>query len=126
MRTPTKFVKDLTDEHQSQLKAIMKSDAPQSNRKRAHAILLSFRGYSIDRIADIYEVDRDRVSLWFEWWAEFGGEGLSDDERTGRPPKLSVAEQAEVARIVAEEPRSVKRALSEVAERTKKKSVERR
>ncbi|MDQ3322026.1 MAG: helix-turn-helix domain-containing protein [Acidobacteriota bacterium] len=43
----------------------MKSNAPQSKRKRAHAILFSCRGYSIDQIASIYEVDRDRVSCWF-------------------------------------------------------------
>ena len=58
MRTPTKFVQDLTNEQQSQLKATMKSNAPQSKRRRTHTILLSFRGCSIDRIASIYEVDR--------------------------------------------------------------------
>jgi len=93
MRTPTKFVQELTDEQQSQLKAIMKSNAPQSKRRRAHTILLSFRGYSIDQIAAIYEVDRDRVSRWFQWWAEFGLARLGDDERPGRPPKLTASEQ---------------------------------
>lgn len=126
MRTPTKFVQDLTDEQQRQLKVIMKSNAPQSKRKRAHAILLSYRGYSIDQIASIYEVDRDRVSCWFEWWASAGFEGLGDDERSGRPPKLSIAEQAQAVEIVGEEPRSVKRAVSEISQRIKKKLVKRR
>ncbi len=121
MRTPTKFVKSLTDEQQIQLKAIMKSNAPQSKRKRAHAILLSFRGYSIDRIADIYEVDRDRVSCWFQWWAEFECDGLGDEQRSGRPPKLSAAEREQAVEIVQEEPRSIKRAVSEIGARLKKK-----
>jgi hypothetical protein len=62
MKTPTKFVKPLTSEQREQLGAIMKSCAPQRKRMRAHAILLSERRYSIDQIADIYQVDRDRVS----------------------------------------------------------------
>ncbi len=121
MRRPTKFVKSLTDEQQYQLKTIMKSEAPQSKRKRAHTILLSFRGYSIDQIADIYEVDRDRVSCWLEWWAAEEFDGLSDERRAGRPPKLSAAEQQQAVEIVQEEPRSIKRAVSEIAARLKKK-----
>ena len=97
MRTPNKFVEKLTDEQKSRLQAVMKSDAPQRQRMRAHTVLLSARRFSIDRIALIYEVDRDRVSRWLEWWKEFGFDGLADDARAGRPPKLSVAEQEQAA-----------------------------
>ena len=123
MRTPTKFVKSLTDEQQLQLKTIMKSDAPQSKRKRAHAILLSFRGYSIDRIADIYEIDRGRVSQWLEWWAVEEFDGLGDQQRSGRPPKLSAAEQQQAVEILSQEPRSLRRAVSEIEKQVKKKSA---
>lgn len=126
MRTPTKFVQDLTNEQKSGLKAIMKSAASQRKRMRAHSILLSARHFSIDQIAAIYEVDRDRVSQWLEWWREFEFDGLEDDERAGRPPKLSPDEQKQVLSIVREEPRSTRRAVSEIAERIKKKSVGKR
>ena len=59
MRTPTKFVEKLSDEQQSRLQAVIMSDAPLRTRMRAHAVLLSARRFSIDRIADIYEADRD-------------------------------------------------------------------
>lgn len=121
MRTPTKFVEVLTDEQKSGLQAMMKSDAPQRTRMRAHTVLLSARHFSIDQIALIYEVDRDRVSQWIEWWKEFEFAGLADDVRGGRPPKLSLAEQAEALQIVAEEPRSVRRAVVEIDKRLKKK-----
>lgn len=123
MRTPTKFVQDLTDKQQSQLKAILKSNAAGRKRMRAHAVLLSARRYSIDQIAAIYEVDRDRVSQWLEWWREFEFDGLDDSERGGRPPKLSAEEQKQALEIVKEEPRSVRRAVSELSARLKKKSV---
>jgi len=121
MRTPTKFVEELTDEQKSRLQAIMKSDAPQRQRMRAHTVLLSARRFSIDQIAAIYEVDRDRVSRWLEWWKEFEFDGLADDARRGRPPKLSLEEQAEALQIVREEPRSIRRAAAEIDERLKKK-----
>lgn len=121
MRTPSKFVQDLTDEQKSQLKVVMKSNAPQRKRMRAHTVLLSDKRFSIDQIADIYDVDRDRVSAWLEWWAERGFDGLDDDARTGRPPKLSAAEQAQAVQIVREEPRQIKRAVAEVEKRLKKK-----
>ncbi len=121
MRTPTKFVEGLTDEQKSRLQAVMKSNAPQRVRMRAHVVLLSARRFSIDQIASIYEVDRDRVSQWLEWWKEFEFEGLADDARAGRPPKLSSEEQAQAMEIVREEPRSVRQAVSEIAQRLKKK-----
>lgn len=121
MRTPTKFIQELTDEQKSRLQAIMKSNAPQRARMRAHTVLLSHRRFSIDQIGAIYEVDRDRVSQWLEWWREFGFDGLADDTRAGRPPKLSLEEQAQALEFVGEEPRSVRRAVAEVDRRLKKK-----
>lgn len=121
MRTPTKFVSELTDEQKSQLQTIMKNDVSARKRMRAHAILLSNRRFPIDQIAAIYEVDRDRVSQWLEWWREYKFDGLADDRRKGRPPKLSLDEQTQALEIVREEPRSTRRAVAEIAQRLKKK-----
>jgi transposase len=116
MKTPTKFVKPLTSEQHEHLKEIMKSSAPQRKRIRAHAILLSARRYSIDQIADIYQADRDRVSQWLDWWEEHQFEGLDDDPRGGRPPKLTEEEQKQAVEIVRQEPRSLKQGLKRIAD----------
>lgn len=116
MKTPTKFVKPLTTEQREQLQAIMKSTASQRRRMRAHAVLLSERRYSLDQIADIYQVDRDRVSQWLEWWAAKQLAGLDDDPRSGRPPKLTDAERQEALTIVKEEPRAIKAGLKRIAD----------
>src|SRR6266478_2342877 len=105
MKRPTKFVRPLTTEHRQQLGELMKSSAPQRKRMRAHAILLSERRYSIDQIADIYQVDRDRVSQWLDWWEEYQFDGLDDDPRSGRPPKLTEHEQKQAVKIALQEPR---------------------
>lgn len=62
-------------------------DARQINR--CHALLLSHKGYTINQLADIFDVDRDTISNWFERWQSKGLEGLSDAVRSGRPPKLN-------------------------------------
>jgi len=116
MKTPTKFVKTLSSEQREQLTEIMKSSAPQRKRMRAHTILLSERRYSIDQIADIYQVDRDRVSQWLDWWEQYQFEGLDDDPRGGRPPSLDTEERKEAIEIVRKEPRSIKQGLKSIAD----------
>lgn len=115
MKRPTKFVKPVTAEQREQLKAFMHSPAPQRKRMRAHAILLSERRYSIDQIADIYQVDRDRVSAWLDWWDESQVEGLDDAPRSGRPPKLTEQEQQQALKCTLQEPRSLRQGLAQIA-----------
>jgi transposase len=116
MKSPTKFVKPLTSDQREQLDAIMKSTAPQRTRMRAHAVLLSERRYSLDQIADIYQVDRDRVSQWLEWWEAEYVAGLEDDPRSGRPPKLTEAERQEALKMTLHEPRTIKTGLKRIAD----------
>jgi transposase len=116
MKTPTKFVKPLTTEQRAQLSALMKSAAPQRTRMRAHAVLLSERRYSLEQIADIYQVDRDRVSQWLEWWEAEQVAGLDDGPRSGRPPKLTESERQEALTIALQEPRTLKTGLKRIAD----------
>ncbi|SRR5229473_1026202 len=116
MKTPTKFVKPLTTAQREQLRALMKSSAPQRTRMRAHAVLLSERRYALEQIADIYQVDRDRVSQWLEWWEAEQVAGLDDDPRSGRPPKLNESERQEALKIARQEPRTLKTGLKRIAD----------
>src|SRR4029450_6543003 len=115
MKSPTKFVEPVREAEREQLKEVMKSQAPQRTRMRAHAILLSERRYSIDQIADIYQVDRDRVSEWLDWWEEDQFAGLEDDPRSGRPPKLTEKEQKRAVNLALKEPRSLRQGLTAIA-----------
>ena len=115
MKTPTRFIKLLTDAQHAELKDVMKSHPNARTRMRAHAILLSFRGYTIDRIADIYEVDRDSVSTWLDRWEQEGAAGLEEQPRRGRPPLLSAREARRAVEIVRREPRNVRQGLEEIA-----------
>lgn len=120
MKTPTKFITELTSEQQAELQALMKT-SPEQVRCRAHAILLSARRYSIEQIADIYEVDRDTVSLWLRAWEADGSAGLGDKEGRGRKPILTEKEQRQAVQLVEREPRSTKRHLHQIEKKTGKK-----
>lgn len=120
MKTSTRFVKELTPEQSQELKDIMKTGAERL-RMRAHAILLSDRGYSIDEIADIYEVDRDTVSIWLNRWETGGSTDLDDKPGRGRPATLTEEEEKKVVSLVMEEPRSPKQALPKIEKATGKK-----
>jgi transposase len=120
MKTPTKFVPPLTAEQQAELQTLMKT-SPEHIRCRAHAILLSARRYSIDQIADIYEVDRDTVSLWLRAWEDDGSAGLGDQAGRGRKPLLNEQEQSLARQLVARDPRSPKRHLAAIEKKTGKK-----
>ncbi len=54
LRMPTKFVKPLPETPQERLQEIHKNDPAHRTRRRAQAILLSARGYSLDQLAAIY------------------------------------------------------------------------
>jgi len=71
MRTATKFVAPLTDEERLRLKEIHKIDPNWRTRMRAQAILLSEKGFALNQLATIFEIDRDSVSQWLDWWADY-------------------------------------------------------
>lgn len=81
MEPSATFVKPLTEEERERLKEILKLHALHEKRMRAHAILLSNQHYSIDQIADIYQVDRQPVSDWLDSWNDRRFEGLGDDPK---------------------------------------------
>ena len=88
MKTPTRFIPSLTTEERQELDQLMKTHG-EHIRRRAHAVILSARGFSIDQIAHIYEVDRDTVSLWLSYWEQDHTTGLLDEKGRGRKPLLN-------------------------------------
>jgi len=59
--------------------------------QRAHMVLLSARGYSVERIAEIFGVGQDVVRTWLHRYERRGPTGLDDHPRPGRPPRDRLA-----------------------------------
>jgi transposase len=84
--------------------------------KRAEAILLSERGYTIDQISAIKEVHRVTVSYWITNWNERGIDGLLEREGRGRKRSLSEDEERQVLRWLKEAPQHTKPLILKIEE----------
>ena len=120
MKVATKFVSPLNDEAKAYLEDVMHQGPSRRVRMRAHSILLSASGSSMDEIARIYQVHRDTVSAWIDNWAACGMNGLGDKPRSGRPTHLTLAEQAQLKALIKAHPSSPRTVLAKLAETTEK------
>lgn len=107
MKVPTKFVSPLDEEQINELNEAIKESKKAPTRRRARAILLSNRGYSIDKIAPIFGVNRNTVSIWIDKWEQVGISGLEDNPRSGHPFTLTEEEKELVIKLAKKHPRSI-------------------
>ena len=121
MNKPSKFVSILNEDQVSELNETRNSSNNRRLRQRAHAIILSSKGYNIDEIAKIIESDRDRISYWFDRWEEMGLEGLKEKARSGNPGILNESEKQLVIELCKENPRSITTIIAILFEKTGKR-----
>lgn len=120
MNKPNKFVETLTDAEYNQLMENYQRSDNFRVRQRSHAIILSHQRYEVDKIAEICGVHRTTVCTWISSWKNFGQQGLPDEQRSGRPPILSVTEQAQAIEIGLRNPKFPARQLKAVKAETGK------
>ena len=120
-----RYVHSLTDDQRALLAQTLKADTSFRARARAHSLLLSDHGATIQDIAKTYHVDRDTVSSWITQWAHPGAQSLHDKPRSGRPSQLTLDEQALARHYIKEEPRALKGVGERLATKTAQRLVER-
>lgn len=98
-----KTVHPPTDQERRTLEA-MTREAVGRVAMRAQMILLSARGYSAPRIAEIQDCAKVTVYKWIERFEKRGPEGLYDQDREGRPRKLGPEAEAELERVLEKPP----------------------
>ena len=76
-----------------ELEQIHASHRLPSLRRRAKAILLSSRGYSAAKIANILQASPNTVRRWIGHFQGNGVDGIRDEQRQGAKRSLSQAEQ---------------------------------
>ena len=124
-RPSERFVVRLTDQQRQELHQIWKEHPSHRARCRAHAVLLSDRGWTINDLCNAFEVSRPTALGWIQRWEKQGAAALEDDPRSGAPPKLDEAQQAKLVERVKQDPRSSQQAIEETARETGK-SISRR
>ena len=100
-------VRKPTDEERDQLKQMKRQEVGRVAGRvamRAHMILLSDRGYSPSKIADLHDVSHPTVYKWIDRFDKEGPGGLYDREREGRPPILGEEAREEIERLLEGNP----------------------
>jgi transposase len=115
-----KFVQTLSKEVQQELHKIYQQHACFRNRQRAHAILLSQRGYTLNQIQDILQADRDSISVWIDRFNAEGIAGLDDLPRSGRPLIYTSEKISFFKAVLDKEPRQIKQAQAKLQQQTAK------
>lgn len=95
-----KLVSALTQEQRTALELLHLNGATTRQRQRAHAVLLSADGYSLEQLAGILRADRDTISGWLDAWHRRGLEGLGDAPKSGRPRKIEADLEAELLDLI--------------------------
>jgi transposase len=107
----------LTEERQT-LEEMCKNHPCHAPRMRAHAVLMSDAGFSLKELTVAFGICRQTASTWLYSWDELGICGLLDDQRSGRPNKLSAENQRQAIELIKEFPRSLKTVLAHLCELT--------
>ncbi|MDZ7413260.1 MAG: IS630 family transposase [candidate division KSB1 bacterium] len=92
-----------TDEEREELKRMTRQEVGRVSQ-RAHMILLSVRRKTVPEIADIWEVDCATVRFWIHRFNADGPDGLYDQERSGRPRKVTQEVKAAITEMVQDDP----------------------
>ena len=117
-----RFVKNVTEEAKERLDDVFRNAPDFAFRKRAHAVLLSATGHTINQLQAIFDVDRDTVATWFDRFEASGVEGLKSLPKPGRPPIYTPDEVGRLKQLVDLEPRQIRQAQAALQQATGKSS----
>lgn len=118
-RHASRFVR-LDNDDRIWLEQQWRQDSSHSTRSRAHAILLSSQRYNIVQISNILGVTYETVENWLDRWDEHRRDGIADNARMGRPPKLEPRDRNILCEIVQQHPQEPTEILAQLRSRVKK------
>ena len=88
MSRKKRYIRSLTEQEIAELEAGKKSKKGAQFNQRCHAILLSFKGYTVHQLAEIFSVRKNAIYLWFDRYEKGGISGLENKGGRGRKPLL--------------------------------------
>ena len=87
------YVRKLSDRERRELRLLARREVGRVS-ERIHMVLLSSRGYTVPRIAEIFDCDEATVRHWIARFEAEGVPGLRDRPRLGRPRKADAVAQS--------------------------------
>jgi transposase len=124
-RPCSRFVDELNDADREFLIKAWRTHPAHASRARAHAILLSDKGFSVPEICSVFSIDDDTARSWLKRWEERGRAGLEDEPRSGGPFKLAEEDREKAIDLLRENPNNPRKVIEQVESQTGK-SISRR
>jgi transposase len=100
-----RFVREPTNEEKTELRRMTRQEVGRV-AMRAHIVLLSARGYTVQQIEEVHNTSQVTVYKWFDRFEEQGPQGLYDEPRSGRPPKVDETVKETLAEVLSDSPSS--------------------
>jgi len=97
------YARQPTDEERKELQRMVRQEVGRVSQ-RARMVLLSARGRKVPEIADIFAVCWATVRFWLHRFNAHGPAGLYDQERSGRPPKVTQEVQDTIRQLMQADP----------------------
>ncbi len=116
-----RHIKELSFETISLLNRIHKSSKKHEPRERAKCIVLSFKGYRIDKLVTIFGVHLNTIYNWLNNWEKLGLLSIYNSKGQGRKLKIGSDNEDFVRKLMQENPKQINKVVAELKE---KKGVE--
>lgn len=110
----------LTDEEVQDLKGTDQMRVHPYFKNRCFCLLLSNRGWKINELADIFEVQEASIRRWFNAWESFKLEGIYIKKGRGRKPTLPISDPEIVSlveELITDQPLKVLTILPDISEK---------
>ena len=83
-----RFIRELNPETRKLLERIIRHSKYYQVRARAKSIILSYQGFSIKQLMEMFVVSRKTIYNWFTRWSDQKIPGLYNDKGRGRKPEV--------------------------------------
>lgn len=104
---PQRFIRKLTKNEHQEIENLYRKGPNNRVRKRAQAIRLSTKGYTIPQISEILGCNRQSIHNWFNGFETNGLDGLYDKSRKGRPAVATAEYRSRLVHAIKTNPREL-------------------
>jgi transposase len=101
------YIRRLRCSEHNKLRRVAKRGTNSRVANRARMILMSSRGETVSRIAEVLDFDATTVARWMRRFEENGIEGLDDQPRSGAPRRADEKYTERLMELVATDPQKI-------------------
>lgn len=109
-----RYIKGLTKDTLKLLTRIERKSKYYQVRQRAHCVQLSYQGYKIAELCQIFKVSRNTIYNWFNNWESSQFVGLYNSPGRGRKKLLTPEQERVVKKWVEETPKNLEKVQDKI------------